>query len=772
MTDPKAKSAGFVLDILENTSVWIDDVSFRESLEALPVVNNQMEQMRQQNMVRNPGFESGTLKDRLPRGWEKSNCPLDKPELCIITADGTESHTGDYSMRIDLKNVTGGAVSQVRHVLKGDRYKVSGWIKTALTGGYAKTSVGLSDRTGWIKGWGVGHLPGTYDWTYMEKEFAIPQSGVINIYLHTGPACKGTVWFDDISMIKVGKEKAMEAIRIYDSPAIDGKINDACWLKASKTDKFYLNKDATASVKENTEVYLCYDDKALYIAFKCYESRMDEIKALEREHDGMVWHDDCVEVFLDPEGDGETYYHFLVNPVGSYREEEGMDLFWNAEWEVKTSKSENHWIAEMAIPFSNFKITPKVGSVWRANFCREEKRLPEDTAWSPTLAGFHTPSEFGTIYNLNVDFSSCLISNIKEKIANSEKTFKELELFVSLLPPEGKKLFKDIDKNFLKLKKDFSSLIEKGNIVSKLHPFSEKVKDIEECLHQFIVYKKFHSRSGHLFISNSIAVGIASNLQKILPDRVFEYEFKDKVSISAAKGEYEGFQIVCIPFFGKELGEVSLEISELTNSKGFKIDKKNIECHRVGYVKTRPPGYSTEYIGYWPDPLLPLGIKDPSMKEVKIRPFWVTVRVPEDIPSGNYCGEIIIKADALSAKVKINLNVYNFSLPRENHLCVQSPFDYRDHSLHTFYQRHFSLEELKRWDDFLLDYRINPSGVIWFDEWGVPRPSSDVPLKIKDYTAMDEYLSSCFKRGMTDFKIQGTYGFSRDECGQCDKAGK
>ena len=139
-----------------------------------------------------------------------------------------------------------------------------------------------------------------------------------------------------------------------------------------------------------------HDDANLYLKVTCGGQPNPSAKA--RPHDGPVWEDDAVEIFLQPPG-SEAYYHFAVNAAGSQYEARctsgNLDAGWNCEWQAKAGRVEGGWMVEMTIPLKALGGSPT--GLWRANFCREEADTGAATCWSPTFGGFHTPSRFGDL---------------------------------------------------------------------------------------------------------------------------------------------------------------------------------------------------------------------------------------------------------------------------------------------------------------------------------------------------------------------------------------
>ncbi len=100
---------------------------------------------------------------------------------------------------------------------------------------------------------------------------------------------------------------------------------------------------------ENTEVYVLYDEKNLYIGAMLYDSDQDGILDFQKQRD-----------------DGRTGYFFETNPAGLLGDGlirsggcgrgsggRGTNKSWDGIWDVRTSKNDKGWIAEARIPFSD-----------------------------------------------------------------------------------------------------------------------------------------------------------------------------------------------------------------------------------------------------------------------------------------------------------------------------------------------------------------------------------------------------------------------------------
>ncbi|MFC1544596.1 glycoside hydrolase domain-containing protein [Gemmatimonadota bacterium] len=242
--------------------------------------------------------------------------------------------------------------------------------------------------------------------------------------------------------------------------------------------------------------------------------------------------------------------------------------------------------------------------------------------------------------------------------------------------------------------------------------------------------------------------GVASNLVKLRRDRPFEGEITNRVEISACGNEYEGFQLVVLPL-GKDLRHLEISAGDLVNIKtGDVIGAGQVQVSAVGYVHTALPTYETEYIGWWPDPLLPL--TEPYFDGIKaeqlLQPFWVTVYVPAGTPAGNYSGELTIApANSHRLSLSLTVRVRGFDIPVTPR--INEFFRFYKSSWESFYNRSMTVEEYRQACAFQLSYRI-----------GQPNAGSDFISYLEadscyDYSLADQNLKFCLERGLNVFDI-------------------
>jgi F5/8 type C domain-containing protein/cellulose/xylan binding protein with CBM9 domain len=242
----------------------------------------------------------------------------------------------------------------------------------------------------------------------------------------------------------VGREQVFKAVRTGMVPVMDGKLTDKCWTKAVPTSNFRI-MNSTGKVQYKTEARVLYNDTGLYFGIKCLRKNMATMPAKKRARDKQVYHDECVEIMLDPNRDKKTYYHFIVNAVGSIFDrvcDQGGfvgDKKWNGEIKTAVYRGPDFWSCEIFVPFYTLEITPAVNSQWRFNIGREAKN-PEELSAISEDGSFNIAGRFATLSGLDVDFSKYCWTLEKPVCKTKIKAGKlELKLTSAIQNKTGKK---------------------------------------------------------------------------------------------------------------------------------------------------------------------------------------------------------------------------------------------------------------------------------------------------------------------------------------------
>jgi len=148
-----------------------------------------------------------------------------------------------------------------------------------------------------------------------------------------------------------------------------------------------------------THVNIAYDDNKLYIAFSVAEPNPKGLKHDKTERDSSAYKDDNFQFFIQPDLTSDTYYHTIVNSVGTIMDGKGHDRSWNSDIDVATETTEDSWGAELAISWSALGMSaPEPGSLIGFQFTCERKQDPSaEGQWNPAYGWAHQPNRFGRL---------------------------------------------------------------------------------------------------------------------------------------------------------------------------------------------------------------------------------------------------------------------------------------------------------------------------------------------------------------------------------------
>lgn len=243
-------------------------------------------------------------------------------------------------------------------------------------------------------------------------------------------------------------QKQVRAVRVATPPVIDGRMDDAVWQQAEViTDFHQIRPGNQTEPSERTEVYVVYDDDAIYIAARMYDSEPDLIAAPVIRHGQGMGSDDRLVVILDPFNTQRTGYRFETNLNAArhealYTSVNSFQIEWNTIWDTATSVDGNSWIAELEIPFKSLPFDASIDT-WGFNFGRGIRRRGEEMAWvsynrtyNPSISGLVTGLEGmdqGVGLDLVPSFSTSRNKNFSLNTTNTQ-TDPSLDAFYRLTP--------------------------------------------------------------------------------------------------------------------------------------------------------------------------------------------------------------------------------------------------------------------------------------------------------------------------------------------------
>jgi 3',5'-cyclic AMP phosphodiesterase CpdA len=185
-------------------------------------------------------------------------------------------------------------------------------------------------------------------------------------------------------------------------PAIDGDTTDACWQSCPSVTQLYPGYGDT--LEGDTEFTFACDADNLYLSAVCYDSAMVDVVADVAERDGMIFSEDCVGYFLQPDPDSMTVYQIYVSAAGTVFDQKitfdenmwyNADRTWDGEYDVATRRSDDRWSVEIRIPLSQIGGDIEENPTWRANFRRKQARTGTTADWHVPID--YDPGTFGEL---------------------------------------------------------------------------------------------------------------------------------------------------------------------------------------------------------------------------------------------------------------------------------------------------------------------------------------------------------------------------------------
>ncbi|HEX6372774.1 MAG TPA: DUF5916 domain-containing protein [Longimicrobium sp.] len=166
---------------------------------------------------------------------------------------------------------------------------------------------------------------------------------------------------------------------------LDGVPDEDAWRSAAPATQFTQTRPREGSpATQRTEVRFLYDESALYVGARMYDSlgAAGVTSRLTRRDDVRDGDSDYLMLVLDAFHDHLSRAQFFVTPSGVRRDALGLggaepDPAWDPVWEAAARVDSLGWTAEMRIPFSQLRFSPDEGQTWGVNLIRNVQRLNE-----------------------------------------------------------------------------------------------------------------------------------------------------------------------------------------------------------------------------------------------------------------------------------------------------------------------------------------------------------------------------------------------------------
>ena len=191
----------------------------------------------------------------------------------------------------------------------------------------------------------------------------------------------------------------VRAIRLSARLAVDGRLDEEVYRSEESVSDFVQQVPVQgAPATERTEAWVLYDDVAIYVSARCWDSAPPErwVANELRRDTNQLRQNDTFGVIFDTFHDRRNGFLFYTNPLGAradqaVTDEGNLNVDWNPVWQVRTGRFEGGWTVEMAIPFKSLRYTSGPSQVWGINIRRVIRRKNEWTHLTPIPAAAGVP---------------------------------------------------------------------------------------------------------------------------------------------------------------------------------------------------------------------------------------------------------------------------------------------------------------------------------------------------------------------------------------------
>jgi hypothetical protein len=187
--------------------------------------------------------------------------------------------------------------------------------------------------------------------------------------------------------------RELHALRISTPPTLDGVLDDEAWSGDPLPLDAWMsyNPMRGEAAAEKTQVWIAFDDKAVYFAFRCLDTQANRIRTNISRRDN-AFGDDWVGLSLDSSRAGQLAYHLFVNPSGIQMDalqsgSSGEDFAPDWVWQSAGHVGADGWSAEIRVPLENLRF--RTGSDVRMGvlFWRRLSRTGVSTSWPEMPSG-------------------------------------------------------------------------------------------------------------------------------------------------------------------------------------------------------------------------------------------------------------------------------------------------------------------------------------------------------------------------------------------------
>lgn len=200
--------------------------------------------------------------------------------------------------------------------------------------------------------------------------------------------------------------KSLTIHRIMETPVIDGNLDEMAWQGAAVAKNFVQNDPVNGAPEPNqqrSEIYIAYDDVAIYFGARLYDIAPDSIMRELGQRDDNGRNTDYFAMWINPYQDGINDINFFVTAAGvqidSRSTSNGDDINWDAVWESAVQIDDKGWVVEAAIPYSALRFPNTDVQTWGLNMGRYIRRTRALYTWSFIDNSKGNPEQYAGVLN-------------------------------------------------------------------------------------------------------------------------------------------------------------------------------------------------------------------------------------------------------------------------------------------------------------------------------------------------------------------------------------
>ncbi len=187
------------------------------------------------------------------------------------------------------------------------------------------------------------------------------------------------------------KQREITAIRLKAPLHINGLLTEPVYYTSPYQTFIQLEPDNGEPASEDTDVWVAYDDAALYVSARLWDSQPDSIVARMGRRD-VNMDSDFFAVGIDSYHDKRSGFLFIITPAGAIVDatisnDSRQDITWDGIWDGKTTIDEHGWTVEMRIPFSQLRFNRQDEYIWGIVFARGIHRRNEQALFTYIARG-------------------------------------------------------------------------------------------------------------------------------------------------------------------------------------------------------------------------------------------------------------------------------------------------------------------------------------------------------------------------------------------------